>query len=351
MSNTRAPTLADVARHAGVSIQTVSRVANDRGETSAETRAQVLRVIAQLGYRPNAVARSLRASATRTIGILVPDITNPFFPALFRGAEDEANRAGYAMFLGNVVEDVARELAMLGVMEDRRVDGVIICSSRLTDADLLASLRRHRNAVVVNRIVPSTLAGVVRVDYRDAAAKAVEHLAAIGCRTLAYIGGPIDSRGGAERAEAFEGAVRRLGLCAIPGHPLQTSPTIEGGQQAAGLLLREYPDLDGLFCYNDLIAAGSMMACAQAGRLVPDDIAIVGCDDIDLAALINPSLTTARVPTYEMGRVAVRLLLERMSGDTGQPNMVFPTELKIRRSTSREPAEGRVVAALPLQTV
>jgi len=342
MPKSPAVTLADVARRAAVSVQTASRVANNRGETSAETRAHVLRVIAELGYRPNGVARSLRARSTHTIGILVPDITNPFFPGLFRGAEDEAGAAGYAIFLGDVVEDVTREAAMLGVMEDHRVDGVIVCSARQSDAELLAGLRRHRAAVVINRTAPSDLAGVVRVDYRQAAAAAVEHLADVGCRTLAYVGGPGTSRGGAERAEGFESALRRLGLVMRDERRVQAEPTIEGGYQATSLLLRRSPTIDGLFCYNDLVAAGCMAACTQAGRRVPDDIAVVGCDDISFAALFSPSLTTLRVPTYDMGRVAVRLLLERANGVTNQPSMLFPTELVRRGSTRRQPPEQRL---------
>jgi LacI family transcriptional regulator len=335
MSDRSTVTLADVARRAGVSVQTASRVANNRGETSAETRAHVLRVIAELGYRPNVVARSLRARSTRSIGILVPDIANPFFPALFRGAEDAASEAGYAIFLGDVVEDIAREAAMLSVMEDRRVDGIIVCSARQGDAELFASLRRHRSAVVINRTTPPDLAGVVRVDYRQAAEKAVAHLAEVGCRTLAYVGGPAQSRGGAERAEGFETALRRLRLHVIDDHAVPARPTIEGGYQATRLLLRRSPNIDGLFCYNDLVAAGSMAACKQAGRRVPDDIAVIGSDDISFAALFCPSLTTLRVPTYDMGRVAVRLLLERMNGVTNQPSMLFPTELVVRESTRR----------------
>lgn len=333
MSDPPSVTLADVARRAGVSVQTASRVANNRGETSAKTRAHVLRIIAELGYRPNGIARGLRARATHTIGILVPDITNPFFPDLVRGAEEAASQAGYAIFLGNVVEDVSREAAMLSLLEERRVDGVVVCSARQDDAALFAGLRRHRAAVVVNRTAPSALAGVVRVDYRDAAIKAVRHLAASGCHTIGYVGGPTDSRSGSERIEGFHAALRGLGLPDTPARYAQARPTIEGGHEATNRLLLQSPEIDGLFCYNDLIAAGSVTACKANGRLVPDDIAIVGCDDISFAALFSPPLTTLRIRTFDMGHVAVRLLLERLNGVTNQPNMVFQAELIVRGST------------------
>jgi LacI family transcriptional regulator len=333
MPETPSITLADVARRAGVSVQTASRVANNRGETSAETRARVLQVIAELGYRPNGVARGLRARATHTIGIMVPDITNPFFPEIVRGAEEAASQAGYAIFLGNVVEDTAREAAMLSVLEERRVDGVVVCSARQDDADLFAGLRRHRAAVVVNRSAPPDLAGVVRVDYRDAAAQAVRHLASTGCRAIGYLGGPPDSRGGSERAEGFHAALRGLGLPDVPVRQIQARPTIEGGHTATCHLLQQCPDIDGLFCYNDLVAAGCVTACRERGLVVPDDIAIIGCDDISFAALFCPPLTTLRIRTFDMGHLAVRLLLERMKGIVNQPNMVFQAELVPRAST------------------
>ena len=156
-------TLADVARLAEVSAQTVSRVVNGRGEASEATCKRILDAVEQLGYRPNGIARGLRSRQTRTIGVLVPDIANPFFPEIVGGIETEATAAGYTILLCNVGENGARETDTLRLLEERRVDGVIACSPRMNDRDLTAAVRRHRAAVVINRTLAPAIAGVIRV--------------------------------------------------------------------------------------------------------------------------------------------------------------------------------------------
>jgi LacI family transcriptional regulator len=197
-------TIADVAREAGVSRQTVSRVLNDKDEISASTRESVMRVIERLGYSPSGVARSLATNRTLTVGLVVPDITNPFFPEIARGVEDVAREHGYEMFLCNSVEDPGREKHVLRALEDKRVNGTIICSSRLPEARLFERLRRQRAAVLVNRLAPPELAGTVRVEDAEGTVQAVDHLLHSGRRMIAFLCGPPNSHGATERARGFE---------------------------------------------------------------------------------------------------------------------------------------------------
>lgn len=325
-------TISDVAREAGVSRQTVSRVLNDKAEISDSTRESVMRVIEDLGYSPSGIARSLATNKTLTVGLVVPDITNPFFPEIARGVEDVVRGRGYEMLLCNSVEDPGREERVLRALEDKRVDGTIICSSRLPDERLLPRLGRQRAAVLVNRLAPSDLAGTVRVEDAEGTMQAVNHLRGSGRRVIGFLGGPPNSHSARERIRGFETA-----LLAGDGEPdpdltYPCPPNPEGGHQAGLALLSAHPEIDGLVCYNDLVAVGVLRACDELGLHVPEDLAVVGCDDIMFAGLLSPSLTTLRVPKYEIGENAARMLLERIGGRNGESEILLKPELVIRES-------------------
>jgi len=307
-------TISDVAREAGVSTQTVSRVLNNKGEISPTTRRLVSEVIQRLGYRPNAVARSLVTRRTLSLGLVVPDIANPFFPEIARGAEDVALAAGYSVFLCNTIEQAEREVAVLRLLEEKRVDGVVVCSARLPDEQLVPMLKRQHAVVLVNRTVPNETAGTVRVDDASGSRQAVGHLLAGHRRRLAMLAGPENSHSGRERVHGFRNAVGDAGGLHDPSSIVSCPPYLEGGYQAATSLLSANRGIDGLVCYNDLVAIGALQACHDLGVRVPDDVAIVGCDDILLARLVTPSLTTMRVSKYEIGASAVRMLLGRIAG-------------------------------------
>ncbi len=329
-------TLADVAARAGVSPMTVSRVVNERPGVGDATRARVRDAVAALGYRPNVVARSLKRSRSHTLGLLVPDVTNPYFPDLVRGAEDVAFEAGYTLLLHNVIEDAEREAAALALFEERRVDGVIAASPRLPEDRLHAHLARHGAAVVVNRRAPAALAGSVRVDHEAGAEAALHHLVRGGARTLGLLAGPATSHAGRERRHGVARALDATGATLPDTRIVEGPPTIPGGEAAARDLLTRHPDVDGLVCFNDLVAAGALRAAAALGRRVPDDIAVVGYDDIAFAAMFTPALTTLRVPTYAMGGHAMRMLLDRMDGRRRDVGIVVQPELVIRDSTRPE---------------
>jgi len=333
-------TLADVADLADVSVMTVSRVVNDRPGVGAATRDRVRTAVAALGYRPNIVARGLKAHRSGTIGLLLPDVTNPYFPMIVRGAEDVAIAHGFTLLLTNVIEDMEREVAALEAFEDRRVDGVIACSPRLPAARLDALLVRHHAAVIVNRRSPPGVAGSVRMDHEQGTREAVRHLLAIGRRRLAVLCGPTDSYAGRERLLGIDRETREHGIDLPDARVIAGPPTVEGGFAATRRLLEGGHAIDALLCFNDLVAAGALQALAEAGIAVPDDVAVIGNDDIPFARMFTPALTTMRAATYDLGRHAMTMLLERMAGRGHGVDIVLQPELVVRASTCRPSAPG-----------
>ena len=332
-------TIADVAREAGVSAMTVSRVVNRKGEVSPDTIRRVQEVIERLGYRPSGIARGLATRRTGTLGLVIPDIANPFFSGLARGVEQAAYEAGYNVFLCNTDEDPQREVEVLQSLEEKRVDGVLLCSSRLGESELVAALERFPAGVLVNRRLERKLFGAVVVDDELGGALATRHLLQTGHREIGFLAGPAVSYSGQERAKGYRAALEAAGRSYDPGLVYPCQPTLDGGKQTAARLLVDHPGVTALFCFNDLVAAGALHACIEMGRGVPADLAIVGCDDIPLARLIVPPLTTCRVPLSEMGVQATRLLLERMRGCEDCTEVVLKPELVVRASA---PAEGYV---------
>ncbi len=328
--------MADVAREAGVSLMTVSRAVNGKGEISDETRERIQAVINRMGYRPSGIARSLATNHTSTIGLVVLDNTNPFFSEIARGVEQVAYETGYKVFLCNTDENVEREAEMLRSLEEKRVDGIIVGGSRLDDGPLYAGLRRHSAAVLVNRVLPHGTFGTILVDDTYGTRCAVEHLIEAGHRAIGFLAGPPRSYSGQIRAAAYRTTLKAAGLTVRADWELGGAPTVAGGQETALRLLRDHPELTALFCYNDLSAVGALQACAALGRDVPDDVAIVGFDDIAMAAMVTPALTTCRVPAYTMGRQAMDLLLAHICGCCDEcENIVFQPELVVRASAPR----------------
>ena len=329
----RPVTLADVAKRAGVSIQTVSRVINGQAETSDATRTRVLQAVADVDYRPNSVARGLRNRETLTVGVVVPQITNPFFPEIIQGIENAAAQTGYAVILSSSGENVEREAELLRVLDARRVDGIIVCSPRQPEAALAKGLSRYRAAVVINRTVPFENAGIIRVDYARGARIALEHLLSIGRRRVALAAIPADSFGGRERREGFLAASLEHGLGDLRDVICEGAPTVEGGIVATRSLLRAQPDIDGIIFYNDLTAAGGLIALRESGRSAPRDVAIIGCDDIPFASMFSPSLTTLHIDKLMIGKQAMEMLQERMKGNSQHAQLVFQPRLVVRAST------------------
>jgi LacI family transcriptional regulator len=331
--NSKRITIQDVAVAAGVSRQTVSRAINDRGEISPETRAQILRVAEEMDYRPSSIARGLATQRTGTLGLIVPDVANPFFAEVARGAERKAYAAGYNVFLCNTDEDPQREIAVLRSLEEKRVDGVILCSSRLDDDTLRTSLKRHASVVLVNRRLNGDDFGCVIIDDEQGGQDIARHLLDTEHRAIGFLTGPPTSRSGQKRIAGYRAAMAEAGVVHDPDWLRPCPPSVEGGHTVAKALLSDHPEITALFCYNDLVAIGALQAGHDLALAIPDDLAIVGFDDIPLAALVTPSLTTCHVSRYEMGVQAMNMLLERVNGCTTECQQVFlQPELVIRAS-------------------
>ncbi len=310
-------TMADVAREVGVSMMTVSRVINEKGDVSPATRQAVLEAVERLGYRPSSIARSLATRRTGTLGLVVPDVANPFFAEVARGVEQVAYAEGYNVFLCNTDEDPQRELDVLGSLEEKRVDGIVLCSSRLDLGDLQMVMESYPAVALVNRSVNETGRGgaAVLVDDVKGGRLSTRHLLDRGHRAIGFLAGPRGSHSGQRRLAGYAAVFTETGLPRDADWIEIGAPVAEGGRTAALRLLARHPELTALICYNDLVAVGALGACREIGKLVPQDIAVVGFDDIPLAALVTPPLTTCRIPRHELGVRAVESLLSQIRGE------------------------------------
>jgi LacI family transcriptional regulator len=338
-------TIRDVAAAAGVNPSTVSRVlSGNRAETiRPETKQRVLEAAERLGYRPSILARSLRLQRTMTLGMLVPDITNPFFSSIIKGAEDAARARGYNLILCNSEDEPEREASCLHALREHEVDGLLIASSQMGD-DTIDGLREEAYPfILLNRATASGEDLAVVVDNHGASRDATAHLAALGHHRVGHIAGPQTTTTGAERYEGYRSAVRDHGLADEPGLSVEAEAfSIEAGHRALGIMLESQARPTAVFGANDLIAIGMLQRLREMGAHVPADLSIVGFNDIPLAGLLEPALTTVRVPQLEMGAVGARLLIDRLEGRSiEQGRVTLPTELIVRASTAAPPDSHR----------
>ena len=328
-------TIDDVARAAGVSRQTVSRAINDQRGISAQTRERVLKIAHEMNYRPSSLARGLARRRTRTLGLVLPNIANPFFSSIARGIGEVARTNGFSVFLCDTDDRPDQELQAIHTLEEHWVDGMLLCSCRLSDDVLLALAERYRPIVLVNRALDHRAIGYALYDNATGTQEAVRYLVGLGHTKIGMILGSPISRSGAERQRGYAMAMTEAGLSFEPGWMCFSHPLVEGGEQAAKDLLLQCPDLTALVVYNDLRAVGAMRACKEMGLRVPADVSVVGHDDIPLASLVTPTLTTVRIPTYAHGRQAMTLLLKMLQEPdlVPEPRRLAPS-LTIRESTA-----------------
>lgn len=328
----------DVARKAGVSQATVSLVlgGNPRARVSAATRERVLEAAGELGYRPNMLARGLVRRRSYAIGVVVPDLSNPFFLDVVTGVQRVASEAGYVVLPGDVRE--GSPLRHLEALRDRQVDGVVLdgFGAQSLPPDALSELK----VVLVDE--PSDRWPGVASDAEGAGRLAAGHLLALGHRRLAFAGPASDVHGFRMRERGFFAALHAAGL-ALPSSRLRrVPPTVAGGQEAVRALLAlprgERPT--ALFCATDLLAAGALKAALTARIAVPGELSIVGCDDIELARVLTPELTTVRVPARELGARAARLLLRQLDGGAPHPTRPLPVKLVVRGTTGPVESAG-----------
>jgi LacI family transcriptional regulator len=328
-------TIADVAAKAGVSTATVSRVLSGLGRASEATQARVLEAARDLGYRPSEVARSLKRRSTQTIGLIITDIENPYFPQLVRSVEDAARAAGYTVLLCNAADDPDREAAYLELLADRRVDGLVIAASSLgaRHGDWLTA--PPIPVVLVNTAAPDADLPSIMSDNEGGARMITEHLLQLGHRRFGYLMPPPRNVDAPERLAGVRRALRQAGVDADALHIARGEALVWGGEVAANELLDRVPETTAFVAYNDLMAIGALRALRQRERHVPGDASVVGFDDVALAAYVDPPLTTISQRTDEMGRWAV----ERLIGDDGSgPSSVrLPVDLRVRGSSGPVP--------------
>jgi len=336
-------TIFDVARGAGVSTSTVSRVLNGNKRVDPKLAARVTRVVKELNYRPNRVARSLRLRHNRVWALVISDIrTGPFFADVVRGVEDGAHEAGYPMFLCNADEDPAKEAGYLQLAIAENVAGVILTpAGPATDLGPLFDAGIH--VVLADRKLPGYPVDTVVADNIAGAIQGVDHLVANGYSRIACIAGPLTATTGSERLLGYRMALERAGVASDESLVRVADFREQGGREAMLELLKQDPRPDAVFVSNNRMAAGALQAIEESGLAVPEEIAVVGYDEISWAPLLRTALTTVGQPAYDLGHESARLLLNRLSGYSGTPRtVVLPTSLNIRNSSA---PKGRAEAA------
>jgi LacI family transcriptional regulator len=331
-------TVHDVARAAGVSISTVSRALASPEKVAAETRDRVTRVAAELGYRPNHAASGLRMGRTHAVGLLVPDLENPYFATVTKAVQARARAEGYEVFVADSDEDADVEAELIGALA-ARTDGVLVASPRSGEAELRAALVGV-TAVLASRELPTTESGsgepevpYVCVDDADGVAQALGHLSALGHRTVGVAAGPLSSWSGIRRVAGLIAAAEHRDVKLVELGTFQ--PYFAGGVQAADHALAS--GVTAVVAFNDLMALGILDRLRHRGVDVPGEMSVVGFDDVQLATLVSPALTTVHAPLARLGRRAVDLLLLRLRGGTAA-SAQLPVELTIRGSTGPVPA-------------
>jgi len=301
----------DVARLAGVSVATVSRVMNQKDFVNPETARQVMKAIEQLQYEPNAVAQGLAGKKMGIIALILPDISNPFFSVLARGVEDSAHTEGLTVVIGNSDELGIKEHSYIKALKKKNVDGFILASNTIGEEDVRALRNDGIPIVLLDRGLNVISCAVIRSKNRQGAKMAVQHLIEQGCEKIAHIYGPQEFITARERLLGYEEAVAGLNGYS-PSLMVSGQFNIESGRKGVEQILARHPDIDGIFAGNDLMAVGALKALRERGIRVPEQVKVCGFDGIGLTEITEPELTTVAQPIYEMGGLAVRMLLKEI---------------------------------------
>ncbi|HEY63428.1 MAG TPA: LacI family transcriptional regulator [Caldilineae bacterium] len=337
------PTIRDVAERAGVAPITVSRVINNSGYVSEETRARVEAAIAELQYVPNSLARSLRFKRTDTLALVLTDITNPFWTTVARGVEDAASSQGFNVILCNTDESEGKQEKYLNVLLQKRVDGFLLVPARSTPEPIWQIQSQGVPVVVLDRRIPDAQVDIVRGDSEGGAYELTRLLISMGHRRIAMLSGPAEVSTAADRVAGYRRALREAGLPKDLELAYYGEYTQEGGYRLAQRALAASPPPTALFAANNFIAIGALRALREAGLRVPDDVSLVSFDEIPPAFAIDPFLTVVCQPAYEMGQEATKLLLSRLSEEeSGEPReIVLPVKVIVRKSCGPAPSKRR----------
>lgn len=328
-------TMADIARAAGVSKATVSMVLSKKDVSiSEETKSKIYKIAKELSYIPNSVARSLSTNKSFTIGIIIPDITNPFFAEISRAVEDSANSRGYNVILCNTDNEIKKERKYIELLISKLVDGVIFISGGNSNRNIEIINNNNIPFVLVDRDIEGD-----RDDYGvycssdDGIKQAVQYLYSTGKRNIVFVEGPAELEISKIRLQDFKRITSEYGLYKKE-NIFESSFTIEGGMAAVKKIIEEVKDFDSIFFSNDLMAFGGIKALYRMGYRVPEDISVIGFDNIKISEFFEPELTTVSQPIYDMGMEACRLLIDVIDGkDIEEKQVYFNSKLVIRGTT------------------
>ena len=334
----RTVTLRDVAARAGVHPATASRALNPETRllVREDTARRVLEAAESLGYHPNPVARSLRTRRSNTVGVLIPDLTNPLFPPIVRALEDRLAAAGYVALIGNTDGDGERERLVFRQMRARHVDGMVLATAHLSDPLLAEAARAGLPVVLMNRMAQDHSLDSVSVDNEGGMRMAVAHLAAEGHKRIAHIAGPQEVSTGLSRYRGFMSAMEAHGLKVDPDLVITAKAfSIEEGLRCTRAVLERRAGCTAVAAANDMLAIGCLAALEEAGLDCPADLSVVGFNDMPFIDRLRPPLTTIRFPHYQLGTEAAQLLLERIGGQGGPVKVLYlAPELVVRGSTA-----------------
>ena len=340
-------TLKDVAKHANVSVATVSRVLNHPETVSLEKRMRVERAIKELKFQPSRVARRLRVGAgqSKLIGFVIPDIQNPFYVDVVRGVEDTASAAGYAFIMSSFSQNEAKERVYLDIMRSESVDGLIVAPAHEHDRAVLDLVQSGLPVVCIDRVLADVEVDAVVVDNYRGARDAIEHLIELGHRRIAYISGPQQIPTYRERQRGYEDALTSHGIEVDQDLVRVGDSTHRSGRLLTEELLNIARPPTAIFAGNNLITLGTLEYLHLHGIRVPDDVSVIGFDDMYWAISLNPPLTAVNQPGYEIGRRAADMLFQRIA-DPGRSHakVVLNANLVVRKSCGPPPAEGRLSA-------
>lgn len=326
-------TIRDVAAAAKVSTATVSRVLNKSAKVNPVLENRVLLAAEKLHYRINLTGRNLRTNSTRVLALIVPDVENPFYTAVCRGVEDVANRTGYSVMLCNSDENLEKEAEYISMLTSQNVSGVIICPTSSKFTDVSSFVRHGIRVVALDRKLP-VRTDYIRVDNRAAAALATRHLISSGATRVACINGNRSKSTAKERSAGYLDAIEEAGLVADPELQFFVDFKEEGGFKATLEILQMKNPPDAIFVTNNQMMTGVFHALRKHNIAMPEQISLVGFDDLPWVDIVTPTVTTVRQPTYEMGMAATLKLLSRFDGDNSEPQeIVFEPELVMRDSS------------------
>jgi LacI family repressor for deo operon, udp, cdd, tsx, nupC, and nupG len=322
----------DVAKLANVSTATVSRVLRNAGNVTEETKRRVLEAIEALNYQPNVLGRYLRRMETETVLVIVPDITNPFFSKVLRGIEAVALERGYQVLLGDTQNDVQLEEQYLNVLPQKQVDGMIFLTAR-TRKELMEEMSRQFPIVLACEYLEGTDIPTVSIDNISSARKATEHLIGLGHRRIAHLTGPMDVILSRDRLRGYYQALAQHDIDVDAALVQEGDFSYESGYNVTLKLLALEKPPTAIFAANDAMAIGAIKAVRHRGGRVPEDVAVVGFDDIQMASIFEPGVTTIAQPMFDIGKQAMKLLLQLIDGEeVERRQFVLPDQLVIRES-------------------